>query len=152
MRLRKALKYISLSKRRVKKRRKSSKSVLWENASDIGSRVKKLIKFSKLEFNPESISTLRSYNSKSRAYARIWGLSKVWQLALSQKPAYIIEVLSQHFDRLNQNEQDRVLLHEIAHIPKNFSGSLLPHVRRRGKRNFHDRVEELFSQYLRTIK
>jgi predicted metallopeptidase len=95
---------------------------------------------------------MRSNLSSSRAYARIWGLSKVWQMALSQKPAYIIEVLSQHFDKLTDKDKDKVLLHELAHIPKNFSGSLLAHIRHRGKRNFHDRVEELFSQYLRKIK
>ena len=96
-----------------------------------------------------SLHYFRSNNSSSNAYARIWGLSKVWQMALKEKPAYIIEVLSEKFDNLPDREKDRVLLHELAHIPKNFSGSLLPHIRRRGKRNFHDRVEELFSQYLR---
>ena len=145
MRLRKALKYISLSKRRVTKRSKSSKSVLWENASDIGSRVKKLIKFSKLEFNPESISTLRSYNSKSRAYARIWGLSKVWQMSLKLKPHYVIEVLSEKFDGLPDEKKDEVLLHELAHIPNNFSGSLLPHIRR-GKRCFGRKVDSLIKE------
>ena len=54
-----------------------------------------------------------------------------------------IEVLSEKFDRLNKLEQDKILLHELAHIPKNFSGSLLPHIRKKGKRNFEDRVHEL---------
>ena len=96
------------------------------------------------------IYCFRSNNSTSRAYARIWGLSKIWQLALKHKPGYVIEVLAQRFDKLSEREQDRVLLHELAHIPKNFSGSLLPHTKSRGKRNFHDRVDELFAQYLRS--
>ena len=44
-------------------------------------------------------------------------------------------------------EQDKVLLHEIAHIPRNFSGSLLPHTRR-GKNKFYDKVRILVAQYL----
>jgi predicted metallopeptidase len=92
------------------------------------------------------IVCFRSHNSKARAYARIWGLAQVWQLALKTKPYYVIEVLAENFDALPKNKQDEILLHEIAHIPKNFSGSLLPHIRR-GKRNFHDRVNGLVATY-----
>lgn len=131
-------------------RRKKWVSVDWDHAPDIEKKTLKLIKDLKLEWVDQSkLHFMRSTKSTSRAYARIWGLSKVWQMALNEKPAYIIEVLSQYFDRLSDKEKDKVLLHEIAHIPKNFSGSLLAHTRKRGKRNFHDRVEELFSKYLR---
>jgi len=70
-----------------------------------------------------------------------------WRCGLKTKPAYVIEVLSEKFDHLGQKEKDEILLHEIAHIPKNFSGSLLPHIRKKGKRNFHDRVHELVSKH-----
>jgi len=132
-------------------RKRKNVKVDWQNAPDIKKRVSFLIKELDLDWVHKSqLHFFRSNYSASRAYARIWGLSKVWQLALSEKPTYIIEVLSEKFDRLSDNEKDKVLLHEIAHIPKNFSGSLLPHIRRHGKRNFHDRVEELFAQYLKT--
>ncbi len=78
--------------------------------------------------------------------ARIWGMSKIWQLALEEEPAYVIEVLSEKFDGLSNGQKENILLHEIAHIPKNFSGSLLPHVKKRGKRNFDDRVRQLVRQ------
>ncbi len=94
------------------------------------------------------IFTYRSYGSKTRAYARTWGLPSLWQRALDVTPAYIIEVISEHFDKLSEVDRDKVLLHEIMHIPKNFSGALTPHIRR-GKRNFHRKVEELISVYLR---
>lgn len=123
-------------------------SVEWKKASDIQIRVLKLIKSLDLNWiNPKYVYCFRSLNSRSHAYARIWGLSKVWQLALSKEPGYIIEVLSEKFDDLGKYEQDEVLLHELAHIPKNFSGSLLPHIRKKGKRNFHDRVDRLVNQY-----
>jgi len=125
----------------------------WKKAPDIKKRVLHLKTVLDLPWlRTSKIYCVRSNYSTSRAYARIWGLSKVWQLALEVEPAYIIEVLSEKFDNLDTEEKDRVLLHEISHIPRNFSGSLLPHIRRRGKRNFHDRVEELFSMYLKNRK
>lgn len=134
-------------------RRKKWISVDWKKAPDIKKRILHLKKVLELSWlNTKQVHCVRSNYSSARAYARIWGLSKVWQLVLKTEPAYVIEVLSEKFDHLNDKEKDKVLLHEISHIPKNFSGSLLPHIRRRGKRNFHDRVEELLSQYLVKIK
>lgn len=92
------------------------------------------------------IVCFRSLNSSSRARARIWSFPRIWQLALKLPPYYIIEVLSQHFDKLSPDDKRRVLIHELLHIPQNFSGSLLPH-RGRGKRIDGARVEGLFRQY-----
>lgn len=134
-------------------RKKKNLKINWQEAPDVKKRVKFLTKTLDLDWlKEERITFFRSTNSSARAYARIWGLSKVWQLALGTQAHYIIEVLSEKFDSLSNAEKDKVLLHEITHIPKNFSGSLLPHIRRRGKRNFHDRVERLFSHYLKKIK
>ena len=128
-------------------------NVEWSKAPDIKKKVLHLIKVLDMDWLVQSkLFFLRSKNSSSRAYARIWGLSKVWQMTLEQKPSYIIEVIGEKFDKLSEKEKDKVLLHELAHIPKNFSGSLLPHIRRRGKRNFNDRVNKFFNQYLRHNK
>lgn len=134
----------------MKKKSKNGR-VDWQKAPDIQVKIAHLI--STLDMNwidNSSIHCFRSENSRARAYARIWGLSKIWQQALGTDAAYCIEVLSEKFDKLPEFKQDEVLLHELAHIPKNFSGSLLPHVRKRGKRNFHDRVEELVARYKKT--
>jgi predicted metallopeptidase len=129
-------------------KRTRTNKVEWRKAPDIKIKILRLTKSLNLEWIKISrIYCIRSNNSSSRAHARIWGLSRVWQLTLGVKPSYIIEVLSEKFDKLSVSEQDRVLLHELAHIPKNFSGSLLPHVRKRGKRNFEDRVKELVRKY-----
>ena len=64
--------------------------------------------------------------------ARVWGLGRIWQQALDLSPAYIIEVISEKFDRLAEKEQDVILIHELLHIPKTFSGALVPHRRRGG--------------------
>ena len=146
MRLKKALKYIRLTKEKKKRRKKkTSSAVLWEKASDVEKDLKLLINLSKLPYDIKNITSLRSYNSRARAYARIWGLSRVWQMSLNVPPHYIIEILSEKFDELSKERKDEVLLHELAHIPSNFSGSLLPHIRR-GKRNFKSKVDRLIRE------
>ncbi len=70
---------------------------------------------------------VRSHHSKTRAYARVWGLSRIFQVAAGFEATYVIEVLSEHFDKLDQREKIKVLIHEFMHIPKTFSGALLSH-------------------------
>lgn len=120
-----------------------SKKVEWAEANDIDRRVDFLIKSARIDWIDGShVMCFRSINTNTRAVARIYGLSKIWQIALDLKPYYIIEVISEKFDKLNQKEKDRTLLHELAHIPKNFSGALLPH-RRQGHGNFYNRLRDL---------
>ena len=121
----------------------SNKRVIWCQAPDIEKRIAKLIKDLGLSWiKPGKVYCFRSKNSKTKAYARIWGLSRIWQEALGQEPAYIIEVISERFDQLSAQRQEEVLLHEIAHIPQTFSGRLVPHYRI-GKRRFKDKVNRL---------
>ncbi len=122
----------------------------WRKAPDVKKRILHLIKKLGITWLKTSgIYCYRSENANTRAYARIWGLSRIWQQALNIGPAYVLEVISEKYDSLDEFEQDKVLLHEITHIPKNFSGSLVPHIRH-GKRSFHRKVELLISQYLKT--
>lgn len=96
--------------------------------------------------DPRRVVCIRSTGATSRARARIWSFPKVWQVALAMKPYYVIEVLSQHFDHLPQDHKIRVVIHELMHIPKNFSGALVPHRGIHKKINART-VEVLFSQY-----
>jgi len=70
---------------------------------------------------------MRSKGSTANAYARIWNLPKIWQKALGVKTYYIIEVISEKFDPLEEDEQEKIIIHELLHIPKTFSGALVPH-------------------------
>ena len=124
-------------------RRRRLPPIDWQPAPDIGSRVDKIISALKLDWSlRDNIHCFRSVNANTRAYARIWGLGKIWQLALNQDPSYVIEVISEKFDHLPVNQQDKILIHELAHIPKTFSGSLLPHTRGR-KGSFHDKLRTM---------
>jgi predicted metallopeptidase len=77
---------------------------------------------------PQFIWCFRSKGSKSaRTIARIHGLGKIWQEALSIPTYYAIEVISERYDRLSEQEQEKVLIHELLHIPKGFTGGFRPH-------------------------
>lgn len=97
-------------------------------APDVQKQLNKIIKQLNLpHINKDRIVCFRSYGSKSRAQARIWSLPRIWQMALKVKAHYCIEVLSEKFDKLSKNHQSKILIHELLHIPKTFSGALLPH-------------------------
>lgn len=116
-------------------------------ASDIKKRLVRIQNKLKLEhIDINRIICFRSTGSRSRAYARIWAFPRIWQMALNLPSYYCLEILSEKFDRLNENDKTKVLLHELLHIPKNFSGALLPH-RGRGKVVINHRsVEKLFKK------
>ena len=129
----------------IKSKGKKNSAVIWEKAPDIAIRAEKIL--NKIKFpksNRKNIFYYRSQNSKAYARARIWGLSKIWQYALEVPPSYIIEVISEKFDHLSNSQKDEVIIHEIAHIPKNFSGSLIPHFRK-GKQKFTKKVDSLLN-------
>ncbi len=131
---------------------KSSRKYLkfeYEKAPDIESRALKLIEELQLDYLlGDRLFFYRSRGSKARAYARTWGLPALWQHALDIEPAYVIEVISGYFDKLSRQEQDKVILHELMHIPKNFSGALVPHTRKR-KGSFKNKLEILIDKYLK---
>lgn len=130
---------------RLRKKR-TNKKVEWLKDDSIRERVIRLVIGLKIDWVfPDSIHTFRSYNSNSNAIARIWGLNKVWQMALSEEPAYILEIISERFDNLSEREKDEVILHELAHIPKNFSGALMAHSH--GKGAFHDKLDKFIKDY-----
>lgn len=78
--------------------------------------------------DPKYIYCFRSRGSKSRRIiARIHSLEKLWQLALDLHARYLIEVIEERYDQLNQADREKVLIHELLHIPKGFSGGFRPH-------------------------
>ena len=118
----------------------------WEEAKDIKKDIRTILKVLSLpHINSDRIFCFRTQGSKSRSYARIWAFPKIFQTALNIEAAYIIEVLSKYFDKLDKDSQKKVLIHELLHIPKNFSGALLPH-RGRG-RHLEKLANSLFEEF-----
>jgi len=125
-----------------------NKKIDWTDAPDIKSRVDELVGKLDLDWlKPEDIYCVRSEFSKARAYARIWGMGRIWQQVLGIRAAYCLEVLSEKFDHLPQHKKDEILMHELAHIPKNFSGALLAHTHSKG--GFHDKLQKMKAAYKR---
>lgn len=72
------------------------------------------------------VHCVRARGSRANAWARIWGLPPIFQRALGLPAVYVIEFLCPAFDRLPPDEQDRVIIHELLHIPTTFSGGIRP--------------------------
>ena len=119
-------------------------------APDIQKQIKTIVKSINLtHLNPKQIVCFRSQGSKARARARIWSLPRIWQMALNVKAHYCIEVISEKYDHLKEDDRNRILIHELMHIPKNFSGALLPH-RNRGTDINNRNIEVLFRLFKKT--
>jgi predicted metallopeptidase len=100
----------------------------YERAPEIKKKIEVLVR--ELGFthvDPSRIHCIRSLDAKTRAYARIWGMSKLFFEVAGIQPNYIIEVVAKRFDKLDEREKIKTLIHELMHIPKTFSGALLSH-------------------------
>lgn len=120
----------------------------WHLASDIKSRLITILRATSLNHvKPARVFAFKSFGSKANAYARIWALPTIWQKALDIPAAYCIEVIWEKFQSLSYEKQTKVLIHELLHIPKTFSGSLVQH---KGKGKYgvcHQNVEKIYKEY-----
>ena len=137
-----------MGKTLIKKSKISSSDLNWEEAMDVKSDIKEILKVLDLpHIIVNRVFCYRTSGSKVRAYARTWAMPKIFQHALGIEPAYVIEVLNRYYDRLSDDDKKGVLIHELLHIPKNFSGALASH-KSRG-RNLHKNAKELFKEYIK---
>ena len=92
----------------------------------------------------EHVSFLRSTGSKARrTIARCHALGKAMQIGMGRKKGfYLVEVISEQFDKLSADEQLKVLIHELMHIPKSFGGGFIHH------NKVHEKsVEQVYNNY-----
>lgn len=121
----------------------------WLPAPEIARRIFFLVDQLQLSYvDASAIFCFRSTGSSGRAIARIWSLPTIWQKALHVPPGYCLEVIAEKFDRLSLPEQEKVLIHELLHIPKTFSGAVVAHrnARRRTFGHYHREVDDLFNR------
>ena len=86
----------------------------------------------KLQWNHvllEHVAFIRSTGSAARrTIARCHALGKAMQIGMQRKKGfYLIEVISEKFDRLPEHERTKVIIHELMHIPKSFGGGFIHH-------------------------
>ena len=93
----------------------------------------------------DRVLCFRSYGSGSkRLTARCHALPKIWQQALKNEAHYLIEVVSEQYDKQSQEEREKTLIHELLHIPKTFGGGFRHH-----DYVCHSNVEKFHEDYTR---
>ena len=85
----------------------------------------------KLAFNwidLERVIAVRSHGSKSRrTLARCHALSRIMQESLGIRGHYVIEIISENFDKLSEEDKVKTLIHELMHIPGKMGGGFRHH-------------------------
>ena len=93
----------------------------------------------------ERVVVMRSVGtSTNRTLARIHSISKIIQQAVGVQSHYVIEFLSENFDRLSQEDKTRTLIHELMHIPTTFGGGFRQH----GTHVTSRSVEKMYRKYV----
>jgi predicted metallopeptidase len=88
---------------------------------------------------------MRSRGSKSRrVLARCHVMPRIMQKALGTGAYYIVEVVSENFDRLSEADKTRTLIHELMHIPRSFGGGFRHH----GDHVTRKNVENMYKKYM----
>lgn len=119
--------------------------IQYKDAEDINQKIQLIVSALNLNhINSERLFCIRSNGSKTRGIiARCHSLPKIMQHSLKTNAAYIIEVVSENFDNLSEEQKTKTLIHELLHIPKTFGGGFIHHnvVNRR-------KVDSLYSKFM----
>jgi len=109
--------------------RRKKKKIRYEIAPDIQTRFADMVRVFGLTYiDLDKVVCVRSYGSSARRIiARCHGMSKVLQIAMQIKAFYVLEFISERFDKLDDEEQEKTIIHEMMHIPKNFGGGFRHH-------------------------
>jgi len=76
----------------------------------------------------ERVRCFRSYGSSSRGtVARCHTIGKLMQKTIGVPAYYGLEFISKRFDKMDKEEQIKVIIHELMHIPATFGGGFRHH-------------------------
>ena len=100
----------------------------YEYAPDLQQRMTEIVQALALEhIDLARVKCFRSSGSSTkRTIARCHTVGKLMQKAMNMPAHYAIEFL-ELFERMPQKEQDKVIIHELMHIPKTFGGGFRQH-------------------------
>ncbi len=100
----------------------------YEEAPDLQGRLIEIVR--KLDFSHIDLSRVKCFrgfgSSTHGVVARCHTIGKLMQKAIGVKAVYAIEFL-ERFEKLERKEQDKVIIHELMHIPKSFGGGFRHH-------------------------
>lgn len=120
----------------------------YERAPDIDKRAREIVgKLCMEHVDLSRVWFMRSSGSESRyTIARIHVLPRIMQKALGIPTQYVVEVISEKFDRLPEEEQMKTIIHELMHIPEAFGGGFRHHRPFVNKRM----VEVMYEKYMQS--
>ncbi len=100
----------------------------YEFAGDLQERMTDIVNTLGIEhIDIQRVKCFRSKGSStSRTLARVHTIGKLMQKAIGVQAHYAIEFL-ERFEKLSKEEQDKVIIHELLHIPKTFGGGFRQH-------------------------
>lgn len=122
--------------------------IKYSRDKELSDRVRHIVEALNLHHDLSRVTCVRSNGSSSRrALARCHALPRVMQKALGTKAHYVIEVVSENFDKLSDEDRAKTLIHELLHIPKSMGGGF----------RYHDyacnkNVESLYKKYAKICK
>lgn len=100
----------------------------YEFAPDLQKRMEEIVESIGLEH--VDISRVKCFRSRGsstkRTIARCHTIGKLMQKAMGVPAHYAIEFL-ERFEKMSKAEQDKVIIHELMHIPKTFGGGFRQH-------------------------
>src|SRR3989338_9688556 len=100
----------------------------YETAPDIQETANEISRMLFLHVDTTRLKCFRSYGSSSRGtVARCHALGKLMQEAIGIRDVYALEFIHERFDKMNKEEQLKVIIHELMHIPKTFGGGFKHH-------------------------
>lgn len=100
----------------------------YDFAPDLQERMESIVlALEMLHIDVKRVKCFRSKGSSTkRTIARCHTVGKLMQKAMNMPPHYAIEFLEK-FEKMSQAEQDKVIIHELMHIPKTFGGGFRQH-------------------------
>ncbi|MBI2632070.1 metallopeptidase [Candidatus Pacearchaeota archaeon] len=100
----------------------------YEFAPDLQVRMEEIV--IALQMSHIELTRVKCFRSKGsstkRTLARCHTIGKLMQKAMGTEAFYTIEFL-ERFEKLPIDEQDKVIIHELLHIPKTFGGGFRQH-------------------------
>ena len=98
------------------------------DAPDLKERMVEIVRLLGMDHvDVDRVECLRGYGSSSRrTIARCHTIGKLMQRAMKVKAFYAIEFLDR-FEKMSKAEQDKVIIHELMHIPQTFGGGFRQH-------------------------
>ncbi|MCK9595826.1 metallopeptidase [Candidatus Pacearchaeota archaeon] len=100
----------------------------YEFAEDLQKQAEEISKMLFPHIDLSNIKCYRSYGTSSRGtIARCHALNKIMQKAIGIKAVYVLEFLTERFEKMSEEEKIKVVIHELMHIPKTFGGGFKHH-------------------------